>query len=321
MKCRKCSRTAVINMRRHKLALCDACFLEWFPAQAAKAIKRYSMIAPGERVLVAVSGGKDSLGLWDILLRLGYHADGVYIDLGIGHEDYSVSSLSYIERFVEARAAEGVSLQLHVIDIAEQYGQTVPDLAQGRRPGGGRKACSLCGLIKRHEMNRVAHEGGYAVLATGHNLDDEAATLLQNALHWQTGYLGRQSPALPSIHSHLARKVKPLCHLYERESAAYTLVRGIDYIQEECPYSTRATSIFFKGLLDQLEARSPGAKLQFYLAFLAARREGRVEFEQLAAPEFSTCDRCGQPTLAPDLCAFCRIWEAGSDGAAPDQRS
>ena len=312
MKCRKCGQPAVINMRRHKLALCGMCYLDWFPEQVAKAIKRYKMFSVDDRVLVAVSGGKDSLGLWDILLRLGYQADGLYINLGIQHQGYSEASLAQIHAFVKARAEEGLDLRLHVADVKKEYGQSVVDLVAQRR---GRKPCSLCGLIKRHVMNRMAYEGGYSVLATGHNLDDEAATLLQNTLHWQTGYLGKQKPVLPAIHPRLAKKVKPLCLLYERESAAYTLIRPIEYIIDECPYSVRATSIFHKGLLNRMDERSPGAKLQFYLSFLRAKAEGRATFEQLAPPEFRTCTDCGQPTLALGLCSFCRLWVDPQDTA------
>lgn len=82
MKCRKCGDSAVINMRQHKLALCREHYLEWLPEQVERAIDKYKMFARSDRVLVAVSGGKDSLGLWDILHSLGYQTEGVYIGLG-----------------------------------------------------------------------------------------------------------------------------------------------------------------------------------------------------------------------------------------------
>ena len=72
MKCRKCGSEAVINMRQHKLALCGEHFLEWVPEQTQRFIEKYKMFTPDDRILVAVSGGKDSLSLWDVLLRLGY---------------------------------------------------------------------------------------------------------------------------------------------------------------------------------------------------------------------------------------------------------
>jgi uncharacterized protein (TIGR00269 family) len=302
VKCKKCGQVAVINMRHHRLALCDECYLEWFPQQVQRAIRKYKMFGPQDKILVAVSGGKDSLSLWDVLLDLGYHADGLYIHLGIGGSDYSSTSLQKVDKFGAER--EGAKFQ--VVDIRETYGQSVPELARTRQRG--RRVCSLCGLVKRHVMNRIAYEGGYAAIATGHNLDDEAATLMSNTLQWETGYLARQAPVLPSTHPKLARKVKPFCRLYERETAAYTLVRGIDYIYDECPYAVGAKTIFYKSLLNQLENRSPGAKMQFYLQFLKAKEEGRFMAAEGEEGTLNECQSCGQPTTAPGLCAFCRLW-------------
>ena len=193
-----------------------------------------------------------------------------------------------------------------MVDVKQTYGESVPELA--RRTRRGLKPCALCGLVKRHIMNRLAYEGGYDAIATGHNLDDEAAILMQNALHWQTGYLARQSPVLPSTHPRLARKVKPFVRLYERETAAYAIVRGIDYIYDECPHAEGSKTIFYKKLLNQLEGRSPGAKLSFYLSFLKVKREGLLSVREKAL-ELHDCQNCGKPTTAPELCAFCRLWE------------
>jgi uncharacterized protein (TIGR00269 family) len=195
---------------------------------------------------------------------------------------------------------------LHVVDIAETYGMTIPQLAREKTRGQG-KPCAVCGLTKRYVMNRLAAERGYNVLATGHNLDDEVAVLMQNTLHWQTGYLARQAPVLPSTSPRFARKAKPFVRLYERETATYALVRGIDYIYEECPHAVGNLTNFYKTLLNQLETESPGAKLSFYVEFLRAREQGL--FQNFArAEELHECEVCGQPTSAPGRCAFCRMW-------------
>jgi uncharacterized protein (TIGR00269 family) len=159
-------------------------------------------------------------------------------------------------------------------------------------------------------MNQAARQGGYDVLATGHNLDDEAAVLFGNTLSWSVGYLARQGPVLPATSDGLVRKAKPFCRLYERETAAYALLRGIDYIYEECPHAVGATSIYYKELLNRLEADRPGAKLSFYLAFLEAKRDGLFAAQGEASRDaMHTCPRCGQPTTAPELCTFCRTWD------------
>jgi len=303
VRCRKCGSTAAINMRQHRLALCAVHFPEWLLEQTQRIIQKYRMFTPDERVLVAVSGGKDSLALWDVLIRLGYRADGVYIDLGI--DDGSGYSARSKDKAV-AFAALHPEVHLTIVDIPGLYGESIPQVAQRRRRP--HRPCSICGLIKRHEMNRVAFEGGYDVLATGHNLDDEAATLFGNVLHWQVDYLRHQSPVLPADGQGLARKVKPFCRFYERETAAYTLIRGIDYIEDECPYAVGATSLAHKATLAQMEHDAPGTKMHFYTNFLKAKETGLFAAGEIA-PELRPCPHCGQPTSAPDLCNFCRLWE------------
>jgi uncharacterized protein (TIGR00269 family) len=292
-------------MRQHKLALCQEHFLDWIPSQAQRHIEKYHMFGKEDRILVAVSGGKDSLSLWDMLWRLGYQADGLYIGLGINLlTDIHYSDES--QRFAEKFAAEHC-LSLQVVDVGKEYGETIPEMAKRSRRGKG-KPCAVCGLVKRHIMNRAALQGGYQALATGHNLDDEAAILFGNTLNWVPGYLLRQWPILEANRPGLVRKTKPLCRIYERDTAAYALLRGIDYIYEECPYSKGSSSIFNKELLNRLETDRPGAKLSFYLSFLEARKNGL--FAPNADPKIEklhACLTCGQPTSAPDECAFCRM--------------
>ena len=235
MKCTKCRGTAILELRRHNAAFCAPDFLAFFKNQVKEAIRKFRMLERDEHVLVAVSGGKDSLALWDVLIEEGYRTTGLYLDLGIF--DYSVASKAKCETFA---AAHGVPLL--VVAVADEVGAPVPVIKDVTR----RPPCSGCGLSKRYLMNRAALEHGIPVVATGHNLDDEAATLFGSVLHWQTEALPRQSPALPSTHAKLARRVKPLYRLSERETAAYAFLRKIDYIVEECPFAKGATSITHK---------------------------------------------------------------------------
>jgi len=310
VRCKKCDQPAVIRMHQHRLALCKEHFVEWVLNRVADTIRSFRMFSPKKKILVAVSGGKDSLVLWDILLKLGYKADGLHLNLGIG--EYSERSLDYVLKFADSHP----EADLIIVDIKERYGMSVPELAEAKKHGRGRKICSLCGLVKRHEMNRVANERGYDVVATGHNLDDEAATLLGNLLNWKIEYLAHQSPVLPSTYPGLVRKVRPLVRLYERETAAYALVEGIEYIREECPHALGAKSLLYKEILNRLEDEMPGAKQRFYMDFLKARREGLIKLQPPPAQQLHPCEVCGQPTSAPGKCAFCRLWEPGSSSGS-----
>jgi len=252
------------------------------------------MFLPKDRILVAVSGGKDSLALWDILLDLGYDAEGLYIHLGIG--SYSDKSCEMAEKFAALRGAT-----LYTISLKEIFGEGMEYIARKSY----KSFCSTCGLIKRYVMNLTAKLGNFDAVATGHNLDDESAALLGNVMHWQVGYLARQAPNMPE-RGGLARKVKPLCRLTEREMAAYCVVKGIEYILDECPMSEGASSLKYKEALNLLEASSPGTKDQFYLGFL---ERGQKFFKKVEEEiELKNCLKCGQPTTA-EICSFCRQME------------
>ncbi len=290
-------------MRQHKLALCKPHFLEWIPAQTERFIKKYEMFTRYQKMLVAVSGGKDSLSLWDILFKLGYQADGLYIGLGIGDEDgYSDISQQICEKFSRERHQK-----LLVVDIKREFGESIPQLAQRNRRGKD-KACSVCGLTKRHVMNQISKEFNYDVLVTGHNLDDEAAVLFGNTLHWNGDFILRQAPVLPETPG-FARKAKPLCRFYEKEMAAYAILSGIEYIYDECPFSIGSTSLYYKQQLNLLEHNNPGEKLRFYLHFLKAKENGLFAEPDESRQNLHECLNCGQPTSADGICSFCRMFD------------
>lgn len=300
MRCQKekCTAGATVEIRRHHTAFCNEHFLEFFERQVARAIEHERMFTRDDRVLVAVSGGKDSLALWDVLRRLGYRTTGLYINLGIG--EYSTESQRKSVAYAEAQQAE-----LVLADIPATYGMGVEAFARAT----GRVSCSACGLSKRYLFNKVARDGGFTAVATGHNLDDEAAVLLGNLLHWQTAYLARQAPVLDSTHPALVKKVKPFFRIAERETAAYAIIRGIDYIIDECPNSVGARSLLYKEALNVLEQAAPGTKQSLYWGFL---ERGRPLVQGQDNVDLRACLHCGQPTTG-EVCAFCRMTERAAE--------
>lgn len=246
-----CAEPAVIDIRRHNANFCAEHFLRLCRDQTAKSIAGFSMLDPDDRLLVAVSGGKDSLAVWDILIELGYDAEGYHLGLGIG--EYSRRSEHHAMRFADARG-----LVLHVEDLRRDHGFDVPNGSRAAR----RAPCSACGLSKRH-------------LPAG------------------AGF---------------PKKVKPLVRLTERETAAYCILRGIEYLVEECPMASGNKHLAYKTALNDLEVESPVAKHDFYFGFL---REPVGRFrppEAEAGPTVQPCARCGAPT-SNHTCAFCGLQE------------
>ena len=273
-KCKVCKGPAVIDLPRHNAHFCAEHLQQLCRRQMAKAIDDFDMIQPDDRVLVAVSGGKDSLAVWDMLVEAGYRADGLYIGLGIG--EYSDESGGYARRFAE-RAWLGAAGDRS----ARRLRLRRADGVAWRR---GRVPCSACGLSKRHLFDQAALDGGYDVVVTGHNLDDEAAVLFGNTMRWDIDYLARQLPVLPARDGFPAQgqAARPPDRAGDRgvvRRARHRLPRrGV-------PDGRRATSTSATRRRSTRSRRGrPGAKAAFYLGFLdrmapllAGRRAAAVD--------------------------------------------
>jgi tRNA-5-methyluridine54 2-sulfurtransferase len=251
-----CRGPAVIDVRRHNANFCASTSC----ACAATRSRRRSdheMLAPGERVLVAVSGGKDSLALWDLLVELGYQADGLYVGLGIGdYSDVSRASTPGLRR----RAGPAPPRST----CPAEYGFDIP--TGSRAATGGRPArraacpsgtCSTGGRARRR-LRRGGHRPQPRRRGRG-AVRQRAA--LADRLPRPPAPGAARPPGFP-------RKVKPLVRLGEREMAAYCVLRGIDYIVEECPMAAGNRHLGYKEALNAVEATSPGTKHDFYFGFL-----------------------------------------------------
>jgi uncharacterized protein (TIGR00269 family) len=298
MKCRRCEKRAEIELKNHNTAFCRQCFFLYFERQIKRTIDKYRMFSKDDRILVCVSGGKDSLVLLYFLKNAGYNVEALHIDLGI--DGYSQKSKEKVITF-----SNNWKIPLKIVYLSEM-GLSIPEIAKKNR----RKECSLCGLIKRHFFNRIAFEGDFDVVATGHNLDDEASRLLGNILHWRMDFLARQKPVLPNRSERLKKKVQPLFKLSEREIAAYAFLKGIDYIIEECPMSKGATSLKYKEVLSRIEDEMPGTKASFLQEFLKVQHIFERSFIQSGGDKKTIyCSICGFPTFI-DPCNFCKLKRA-----------
>lgn len=294
MKCRRCKNaTAIVSLPSHNTGFCEACFREFFSNQVARGIAAEQLLTHEDRLLVALSGGKDSLSLILELSRQGYDVTGLHIDLGIPGS--SETTRGVVERFCNRH-----QFRLIVREM-EREGLAIPLVKERLK----RPICSACGKIKRHFFNQTALKGGFTALATGHNLDDEVARLFSNTLRWDVGYLSDQGPRLDGEDG-FARKVKPFWRLSEYETATYAFLEGIEHHYAPCPYSAGASFTYYKGLWNQLEEAMPGRKLSFYISFLQQGREPFSRMEKKEGDVLAPCVSCGYPT-STGTCGVCRI--------------
>ncbi len=276
--------------------MCRECFVEkWFPRQVRKNIRGYRMFGKRERLVVAVSGGKDSLSLWHVLTKMGYEADGVHVYLGIEEGDFSVRSLEACRK-----AAELLGRKLFVVEVERELGVPLVELIRKER---SRSPCTVCGIVRRYLLNKFAVEHGYDCLLIGRNLDDECATLLTNLLNWRFDLLARQLPVQPPREGLMVKRAKPLCRVSEEETSLYAEICGLQAVDIRCSWGEGRTQDYVKSALDLIERRSPGTKLCFYAKFLKSQK-----FFQSLVPEPVTrpCQVCGQPTTI-GICVVCRM--------------
>jgi len=339
MKCRVCGKPANISLKAYSMALCSDDFTDFLEKRVLTTINKYSLINDNDKPVVAVSGGKDSLALWHIMNKLGFPADGIYVDLGI--ENYSDKSLLKIKKM-----ADDLKRKVFIFRFRDMFGKGIEELAKLLR----RMPCSACGMVKRYVMNKVCMDQKYSVLMTGHNLDDEASALLGNVLYWKDEYLWKKDVLLEGSEGRLSKKAKPLFLCSEREMAAYAIINGIDYIYEECPFSVGAKSLLYKGILNKLEELSPATKIGFIKGYLRMTKKikaidrdmlhrqgsaglsreddsggfqaypGQTALDDPAlydakkGREDSNCVVCGYPAYG-EKCSMCRIMEkSGIEG-------
>ncbi len=259
---------------------CKECYSKRYLSLVERSIRRYGILKRGERVLAAVSGGKDSVAMIAALKeledKLGIKVEALHINLGIG--EYSRKSEEVCREL-----CDNLGIPLHVVNLSE-YGFTISDVRK--------KACSVCGNAKRYIMNRFAREQGFDVVATGHCAEDVVANVLKNLY---SGNFEWSEKLLPRIEGYFkfVSKAKPLYEIGEKENLLFVLSRRLIFLPDECP---KAPDQKWKELVYVIEKRIPGFKKGVLRSLV--RRE-KVE------GELKSCKICGEPT-STEVCQFCR---------------
>jgi len=290
-------------VRQANLPLCGEHFLAWFGRHVERTIRRYEMLKPGDRLLVAVSGGKDSVALLHVLFRLsgemGFELASVTLDLGIRGNSYSARSLE-----VARDVARALGVEHHEISVEERYGFTLDEAIRATR----RPPCSTCGLIKRYSLADFAREMGFDALATGHTLDDISRFLLAAYISGSLAEAIRLTPTVPPGLPGLPRLIKPFYETYEEHIRAYVDILGLDYLPDGCPYAPTAPSDRYRAFLDQVEKESPGLKHAMVRNFIKHIRPALLAHLGRRLPPLRPCSECGMPSSG-QICAFCRLKE------------
>ncbi len=288
------------------LRYCSSCFVSYVYRKVVRAVRQYKMFERGDRVVLAVSGGKDSVVLADVMGRLGRRLRwvefvGVTIDEGIRTPagDYRAEALNLARSVLDR-----YSIPHRVYTYKELFGATLPEFMRAGVYAGS--ACSVCGVLRRRALNIAARELGATKIATGHNKDDEAQTVLMNVLRGDLERMVRAGAAegfggATSSVGGFVPRVKPLKRLYEREIAMYAYLRGYGFQSVECPFSRDTVRDAVREALDILSTRISGvhdALLNF--------EDKLLERLGSSTAHVRACRNCGEPTSpGRELCKAC----------------
>jgi uncharacterized protein (TIGR00269 family) len=293
--CSLCGEPAVIHQRHAGRYLCGIHLVADLEQRVAETIASQQQIVPGDCIAVALSGGKDSTALLLLLHRLfGSRSDlrfiAVTVDEGItGYREATVRSA---DELVRKLGTEHIR-----VSFSELFGESLDTILKGRET----QACSICGILRKKALMAGAEQAGATKLATGHNLDDEAQSVLMNMLRGDLMRLVRNSAA--DSGGRFIPRIKPLMYLPEKEIATYLMLQGIWEDLPECPYAIHALRREVRSILSGIEYKHPGTMLR--LMKNKKRVESAFRGKKGEAP-VGTCRECGDP-CSGGLCQLCRL--------------
>ena len=261
------------------------------------------MLEPKDKIMVAVSGGKDSVTLLHILTKIEKPfpeatLSAVTVDEGIkGYRDEALK--------IAAKNCRKLGVEHLVTSFKETYGYTLDEIVSiiRKRKEKGLTPCSYCGVLRRRALNTAAREAGVDKLATAHSLDDETQTMILNIIHGDVLRIARTKPVLTVIHPKLVQRVKPLCEVPEKEIAFYAYLRKIEFQGIPCPYAQTALRNDIRTMLNRMEEKHAGTKFTIFRSIERIRPALEAMGEEA---KIQDCRICGEPTVE-ELCKPCEM--------------
>ena len=285
----KCGRDAVYLRVQEGVHYCPACLSRQTERQFEKTISKGKMLEKNDTVAVGVSGGKDSMVLLHLMKKLSEKLPmkliAVTVDEGIaGYRDRSIGA---INEFVKA-----MDIEHQTFSFENEFDITIDNLVKN---DPSIKSCTYCGVFRRTLLNKAAREVSATKLAVGHNLDDEAQSILMNVMRGDVTRMAR----LAKTSEHFVRRIKPMKNIPEKEIVAYAILNNIPYFDGECPNSFNNARRDVQTLLNNMEQKYPGTKnniINFYRKLPTLEEKGII----------MRCAKCGEPS-SHETCKACEL--------------
>lgn len=263
------------------------------------------MLNETDRIAIGFSGGKDSMVLFHILEKIETRfprSEIFTITIDEGIEGYRDESMHIIKEFFQDRETEH-----YIYSFKDLCGHALDDLVKfAIEKHLDLSPCAICGVLRRRALNIAARDHGATKLAIGHNLDDEAQSVLMNVFRADIERLIRLFPTSDSKHPKLVPRIKPLREIPEKETTLYLFYKELPFHSVECPYTPQALRRQVQKLINELEVKNPNVKfniLRFFDKIYPALRA-----HPILSKTFKNCSRCGEVTNTK-VCKYCELME------------
>lgn len=258
-----------------------------------KVIDDYKLIEEGDKIAIALSGGKDSVltlyALSNYQKILDFDLIAISIDEGIkGYRNLGIESAR--------ENAQKLNIPLIEKSFSEEYDFTLDDIYSNFK-----SACIPCGVFRRNILNKTSYELNIDKLATGHNLDDEIQSFLMSFARSDTLKFSKFGPKLDMIHPKLIPRIKPLWNTLEKDVGTWAILNNIEIHLEECPYSYLSLRAKIKEFLNNSEDEFPNTKKNIMESF---KKDLKINIKN--PPKLNDCEKCGEPTSST-ICKACEI--------------
>ncbi|TFF94539.1 MAG: TIGR00269 family protein [Promethearchaeota archaeon] len=306
--CDLCGKNKSVYVRKHSgQNLCSQCYIKSVETIINKTISKYNMLSPDDKIIVALSGGKDSIALLYNLIKIQKNTFNskplVAISINEGIDKYSSERIDTAQNFCKK-----YKISHKIYSFKEEIGKTLYEIIEIKKEDFDfRFPCNYCAIIRRRLLNDIAKDLGGTILALGHNLTDFSETFLMNILYKRFNLIAQKSlsEGNKSINEFYLRKINPLMKLPENEVALYANLNNFEYYKIKCPYR-KEYPILRKKVLDfitNLKIHSPEIEFNLFNGFLELSEILNNEYNNSIS---NNCLICGYPTNNK-ICNYCKL--------------